>query len=109
MENQEEIININAYIYTVLRNLRYAIYKKKIREQHCKNKYSTEDLKSEFHSNLEFFNLLKDLNNTDKAILILRYFNDLTIREIAEITDIKKSTVDYRLKRAHKLIANRLQ
>lgn len=109
MMTQEKIINLNAYIYTVLRNSKYAIYKNKIREQNYQNKYCTENLNSEFHSNLEFFNLLKDLNNSDKNILILRYFNNLTIREITEITNIKKSTVHYRLKRAHKLIANRLQ
>ncbi|MGL4655502.1 MAG: RNA polymerase sigma factor [Sarcina sp.] len=108
MLNQKKIKNIDAYIYTVLRNLKYLLYKKKIREQTLQKYHFAEDLKSEFHSNLEFFNLLNCLDNSDKNLLILRYLNNLTIREISSVTNIKKSTVDYRIKRAHRLIASRL-
>lgn len=108
MLNQNNIRNVNAYIYTVLKNQRYALNKREFLEKRLNAKYSKIETKEEFHSNVEFFDLLTDFNKKDQKILILRYINTLTIREIAQVINMKKSTVEYRLKRAHKLLANRL-
>lgn len=59
---------------------------------------STED----HYLNIDLWNALDSLPKKDKAIIILKYFEDRTLEEIAEILDENLSTVKSRLYRSIK-------
>ena len=54
------------------------------------------------HEELEFKNLIRNLNDELKEIVILYYFEDFSIKEISKIIKIPEGTVKTRLSRARK-------
>ena len=52
---------------------------------------------------------LSALEKTEKDIVILRYYQDLRIKDISRITGIPLSTVRYKLKRAEAILRERLE
>jgi RNA polymerase sigma-70 factor (ECF subfamily) len=52
---------------------------------------------------------LAELNETDRAAVILQYWHDYSYEEIAETLDLSSSAVKSRLFRARKLMAERWQ
>lgn len=51
------------------------------------------------YENIDLKNALNALDNDEKAIIILRFFEDLKIEDIASVLDIKVNTVKSRLYR----------
>ena len=51
---------------------------------------------------------LSTLEKTEKDIVILRYYQELRLRDISRILGIPASTVRYKLKNAEKQLRNRL-
>ncbi|MFQ7288770.1 MAG: RNA polymerase sigma factor [Lacrimispora saccharolytica] len=49
------------------------------------------------------------MDDLDKEIIILRYYQELRIKDISQIIDIPASTVRYKLKNAEKALKNRLE
>ena len=56
------------------------------------------------YSDLSFEEIIQDLDPKYKSILILRFFEDLTLEEIAEVLGENQNTVKTRLYRALKLL-----
>jgi RNA polymerase sigma-70 factor (ECF subfamily) len=54
-------------------------------------------------------NILAELNETDRAAVILQYWHDYSYEEIAETLDLSSSAVKSRLFRARKLMAEKWQ
>lgn len=50
--------------------------------------------------NIDFFELIDNLNYDEKMIITLFYSEDLSIKEISKIMDIPKSTISTKLSRA---------
>ncbi len=104
----KHIKNIDAYLYSMLRNYAYSLYKSQAKEKILNSKYSNSDLYSNLKSDIYFFNLIDCLDKDLQTILILRFINGYTIREIAKLTGIPKSTVDYRLRKSYTILSNKL-
>ncbi len=70
-----------------------------------KNKQITDDISdvnisfNDKYENIDLKNALNTLDNDEKAIIILRFFEDLKIEDIANVLDIKVNTVKSRLYR----------
>lgn len=70
-----------------------------------KNKQITDDINdvnisfNDKYENIDLKNALNALDNDEKAIIILRFFEDLKIEDIASVLDIKVNTVKSRLYR----------
>lgn len=59
---------------------------------------------SKENTNLYFNSLLKLVDKDSAELLKLRHFNCFTLRQIAQIKNISKSKVDYKIKKAYKKI-----
>lgn len=68
----------------------------KMEEEGTRQQVSVEDK----YINIDLKRALDDLNKRDKAVVILRYFEDRKLEEIAEILDENISTVKSRLYRS---------
>ena len=70
-----------------------------------KNKQITDDISdvnisfNDKYENIDLKNALNALDNDEKTIIILRFFEDLKIEDIASVLDIKVNTVKSRLYR----------
>jgi len=62
-----------------------------------------ESVKSELHSRLHF--LLKDLDETDRAAVVMRYWYDFSEKEISESLNLTVSAVKSRLHRSRRSLA----
>ncbi|WP_042150279.1 sigma-70 family RNA polymerase sigma factor [Paucisalibacillus sp. EB02] len=64
-----------------------------------------------FHSEekLDLYHLLDYLNERDKTVIILKYYEDLTNREIAEILNCPEGTIKSCLHRSLKLLKGRIE
>ena len=62
-----------------------------------------ESVKRELHSRLHL--LLKDLDETDRAAVIMRYWHDFSEKEIAQSLDLTVSAVKSRLHRSRRALA----
>lgn len=58
---------------------------------------------------MSIWEALDSLDDLDKEIIILRYYQELRIKDISQIIDIPASTVRYKLKNAEKTLKNRLE
>ena len=54
---------------------------------------------------LDLYNAIDKLNIDYRTVIILKYFNDLSIEEIGEITKVSENTVKTRLSRARKQLS----
>jgi len=63
----------------------------------------SESVKRELHRRLHL--LLKDLDDTDRAAVIMRYWHDFSEKEIAQSLDLTVSAVKSRLHRSRKALA----
>jgi len=62
-----------------------------------------ESVKRELHARLHI--LLKDLDETDRAAVIMRYWHDFSEKEIAQSLDLTVSAVKSRLHRSRRALA----
>ncbi len=88
------------YLYTIARNLCKNHYRHRTElalEEICQ---VSDVLEDEINVKLDMENALMKLPKDLKEILILRYFQDLKLREIAIILEIGLPLVKYRLKKA---------
>lgn len=70
----------------------------------------SEELRDEnFHTPLDFNDLLDCLDDQSKTIILLRYFEDLKIKDIAKILKCKENTVKTRLYTAQKKLRIELE
>ena len=67
----------------------------------------TESVKSEQRDRLHF--LLKDLDDTDRAAVVMRYWYDFSEKEIAKSLDLTVSAVKSRLHRSRRALATMWQ
>lgn len=115
LEDGNTVDNIRAFLYRVARNRIYDFYRKK--KSTSLDHYHEEgfEFESDSHERMIEKNnahismkILNKLSESDKELLIMRYFDELSIPEIASIIDEKENTVSVKvhraLKKAHQLI-----
>lgn len=96
----QNIKNIDTYIFSCVKKLKYNNILKDKRECEKISRINKKELFSEFKSDIYFYDLIKIVDAELSELLKLRYLDDLTIRQIADIKNMSKSTVDYKLKKA---------
>lgn len=103
--------------YGKLKNYLYVVAKNSIKDYFRKSKETDlEDVKEESYDGgltevperLDILKALECLELLDKELIILRYYQELRIRDIAQIVNMPVSTVRYKLKNAEKVLKVRL-
>lgn len=109
LENDNTVDNIRAFLYRVARNRIYDFYRKKKSESLDAAQEEGYEFESDDHermvatSNARFsMKILQKLEDTDRELLIMRFIDELSIPEIADITNQKENTVSVQVHRALK-------
>ncbi len=84
-------ILINEALQTVKKN------KKIIEYELVENETSTQNNEDNIVENIDIYNRIENLNDKLKTVIILRFFENLKIEEIAVITNTNTNTVKSRL------------
>lgn len=64
----------------------------------------TDETDVSLEESIDLYNAIDNLKPEYKTVIILKYFNDLSLSEISNITDAPVNTVKTRLSRARKLL-----
>ncbi len=102
---------IRNYLYVIARNLIKNYFKKpkEIYEEEIKNQEeAAPDITEGILDRIMILDALSTLEKTEKDIIILRYYQDLRIKDISTIVGIPASTVRYKLKHAEKILREKL-
>lgn len=103
--------------YGKLKNYLYVIAKNSIKDYFRKPKETDlEDVAevcydgglAEAPVRLDILNALESLETLDKELIILRYYQELRIKDIVQFVNMPASTVRYKLKNAEKVLKARL-
>ena len=93
---------VKTWITRILINECYKICNKNKKIIYLENVQPKNLVHNDTHEELEFKNLIRNLNDELKEIVILYYFEDFSIKEISKIIKIPEGTVKTRLSRARK-------
>lgn len=101
-EDFESEVHIDKWLTTVCVNESKNYIKSPFRKK--TSSYFEEETQSEFESmqNLDLFNAVMSLPKKERTVIHLFYYEDMTVKEIAEMLKIKESAVKTRLHRARK-------
>ncbi|MBL0389196.1 sigma-70 family RNA polymerase sigma factor [Tumebacillus sp. ITR2] len=96
-----------SWVYTMTLNLhRDFLRKKKSRPtEELPDRFSSVSFEGEVDTRILIHRMLEQLPQIDQHIVLLRFQNDLTVREVAQIMDISESNVKTRIFR----LRNRLK
>ncbi len=118
LKNIQSINSFPNWIKKVLVNECYKILSKKNKTNtetvEVANLYELEDSRDissidKLESNIQFYELIKCLNDKEKTIMILYYINEYTTKEISKILEIKENTIKSIIKRGKNKIKNNLK
>ena len=94
-----------TWLTRILINECYKIYNQNKKIVYLENYNEAEEEKIEYsnkYTDIETRSLIQDLNDELKEIVMLYYFEDFSVKEIAQILEIPDGTVKSRLSRARK-------
>ena len=101
------------WIITILINKCNRIYRRKYKIDLSYEELNFEDFitatSNDVESDLEFYELLKDLKYEERIILILYYKEEYTVKEIKSILNMKVSTINTHLFRARAKLKEKLE
>lgn len=103
--------------YGKLKNYLYVVAKNTVKDYFRKPKECSLDNVEETYDNgmediserIDILRVLDMLEPFEKELIILRYYQELKIKDIAEILNMPVSTIRYKLRRAEKILKNRLE
>jgi RNA polymerase sigma-70 factor (ECF subfamily) len=98
-----------AYIYKIAANVCVDFKRKKKEEALPDDLFAYDNRLEQAESKMDFLIILKQLPTEQQEIVLLRFGQELKIREIAEISDLPLRTVQSRLNSALKIMRNLLQ
>lgn len=85
-----------------LRKKRYQMIHVEVHDFHLQNQQHPEVIFLQKEKNRQLERLISSLPNDERLIILLRYVNELSYKEISEIMDVSLSTVRNKLHRAKK-------
>lgn len=103
-----ESLHLKTWIYRIVINTSLDFLRKKGREVPLEE-WGPEPGNSSAYENLEVMELINHLSDKEKALIILRYFQDLKLEEIAEVLNENVNTVKARLYRTLKKLRLELE
>lgn len=99
------------WVITILINKCNRIYRRKYKKDISYEEYNFESFSSScnIESNIEFYEILKDLKYEEKIVIILYYLEQYSIKDIKEILKMNENTVTTHLYRARQKIKKNLK
>ena len=103
--------------YGKLKNYLYVVAKNTIKDFFRKRYETIDGLETEISCDggldnvplqIDIWREIQQLDPLDKELIILRYYQDLKVKDIAQIVNMPPSTVGYKIKRIEKLLKIRL-
>lgn len=112
LDSYKDYGKIKNYLYVIAGNLMKNYFKKP--KEICGGEFTAlEEAKPDDMDNIldkvMLMDALSDLEKTEKDLVILRYYQDLRIKDISKIAGIPASTVRYKLKHAEKILRERME
>lgn len=112
LDSYKDYGKIKNYLYVIAGNLMKNYFKKP--KEICGGEFTAlEEAKTDDIDNIldkvMLMDALSDLEKTEKDLVILRYYQDLRIKDISKIAGIPASTVRYKLKHAEKILRERME
>lgn len=112
LDSYKDYGKIKNYLYVIAGNLIKNYFKKP--KEVCADEIEgqeegAQDDTDNILDRMMILDALSALEKTEKDIVILRYYQDLRIKDISRITGIPPSTVRYKLKRAEEILRERLE
>ena len=104
--------------YGKLKNYLYVVAKHTIKDFFRKRYEITEEIEAEISCDggldnvplqIDIWREIQKLDSLDKELIILRYYQELKVKDIAQIVNLPTSTVGYKIKRIEKLLKLRLE
>jgi len=106
LESLKDINVIKTWFYRIVVNTSLDFIRKRNRETVIDGEYLFENelIDTDNYANIDLERALEKLPYSYRTIIILRYFEDLKINEIAEVLDINISTIKTRLYKGLELL-----
>ena len=108
--NSHKLKNIEhaeTWLYRIILNEIFANFREK--ESASLEEISYEQGKEDTYENVDLQKAINTLEKKDKAVVVLRYFEDMKLEEIAEVLQENLSTVKSRLYRSMKKLRVELE
>ena len=108
--NSHKLKNIEhaeTWLYRIMLNEIFANFREK--ESASLEEISYEQGKEDTYENVDLQKAINTLDKKDKAVVVLRYFEDMKLEEIAEVLQENLSTVKSRLYRSMKKLRVELE
>lgn len=99
------------WVITILINKCNRIYRKKYKKDISYESFNMEAFLNpvQMETNIEFYDMLKDLRYEERIIIILYYMEEYTVKDIKEILRMNENTINTHLFRARRKIKNKIQ
>lgn len=108
--NSDKLQNIEyaeTWIYRIMMNEIFAKYREK--ETVPLQDISFENGKEDTYENFDLKKAIESLDKEDRAVVVLRYYEDMRLEDIATVLDEKLSTVKSRLYRSMRKLRLQLE
>ncbi len=96
-----------TWLYRIMMNEIFANYREK--EKVSLEEFPYEQGKEDTYENVDLQKALNSLEKKDRAVVVLRYFEDMKLEEIAQVLEENLSTVKSRLYRGMKKLRLELE
>lgn len=96
------------WVITILINKCNRIYRRKYKNDVSIDEYNLDYVKTnniiDIENDLNFFDIIKNLNYNERIIIVLYYMEEYTVKEIKEILKMNENTINTHLYRARQKI-----
>ena len=106
MDNVKEEINLTTFFRIIIRDY---MRKRKDANLEVIAERSDDGGIDKKIDQICIWKVLNSLDKLEKDIVVLRYYQELRIKDIAQIVNLPASTVRYKLKNAEKILKKRLE
>ena len=100
---------ISTWIYRIVVNTSIDLLRKRQKNESIVGKLDEDVSYEDSYSNPDLKAALEQLDETEKTVIVLRYFEDLKLDDIARITDSNLNTVKARLYRGLKKLKDKME
>ena len=100
---------ISTWIYRIVVNTSIDLLRKRQKNESIVGKLDEDLSYEDSYSNPDLKAALEQLDESEKTVIVLRYFEDLKLDDIARITDSNLNTVKARLYRGLKKLKDKME
>ncbi len=100
---------ISTWIYRIVVNTSLDLLRKRQKNENIVGNIEEEAICEDSYSDPDLKTALDQLDEAEKTVIVLRYFEDLKLDDIARITDSNLNTVKARLYRGLKKLRSKLE